>query len=151
MSITNAPPSLRLGSPRGITFYASDSGDWSKKLNVWAKEGNHVSEIKDGIEYDDEDMELQTLVSNQIKNGEPAGTTVKVVLDGPYGGIKLDMANYGEVVIIAGGSGITFALGAVEECFRVAEVQIIPVVQRINLVWAVRSACESKEGIPLAE
>jgi hypothetical protein len=37
-----------------------------------------------------------------------------MILDGPYGGLDIDLMGYEEILMIAGGSGMTFILGAME-------------------------------------
>ena len=61
------------------------------------------------------------------------------MIDGPYGGLKMDLGEYGSVLIIAGGSGVTFALGAIEEVLRVKQRGCGP--SKVDVVWAVKDIC----------
>ncbi|KAJ9100909.1 hypothetical protein QFC20_005325 [Naganishia adeliensis] len=108
-TITNAPASAHtggavVGAPamRGITLYAKVTGDWTRAVNALARAPGY--KLVGG-----EDDEEGTLVRESV-------TSVRVLLSGPYGGLKLDMASYGSVLLIAGGSGVTFMLGCIEEC-----------------------------------
>ncbi len=67
------------------------------------------------------------------------GRKVMVMLDGPYGGLKLDLAEYESVLLVAGGSGVTFVLGAIEEALRVSEKGRGP--RTVEVAWVVRDLC----------
>lgn len=113
LTITNAAG----GSPRGITLYAKVAGDWSRRMQALARDSGY-----------------EALPNEDEKSPEASmGVGVKVLIDGPYGGLSLDMASYSTVLLIAGGSGITFALGAAEETMRQRQSSV-----RIQLVWVVR-------------
>jgi hypothetical protein len=43
------------------------------------------------------------------------GRHVQVMLDGPYGGCSLDLGAYEDVLLVAGGSGMTFVLGVLDD------------------------------------
>lgn len=123
LTITNAAGG---SGPRGITLYAKVAGDWSKRVHTLAKDKGY--EALAGEEEKEEEKADAMDVS--------MGVGVKVLLDGPYGGLSLDMSAYSTVLLIAGGSGITFALGAAEETMRQRAASTTPV--RIQLVWVVR-------------
>jgi ferric-chelate reductase len=74
------------------------------------------------------------------------GKKVIVTLDGPYGGLKLDLAEYESVLLVAGGSGITFVLGSIEEALRVKEAGQGP--SSVEMAWVVRDMCESSSPYP---
>lgn len=154
LTITSAPGSSHQDAScpsRGITLYAKVVGDWSRKMNRLAKQSDMsaryervLNDLTDPDTYsedcdsDDED--------DSVKQAEASFTPVKVLIDGPYGGLKLDMANYQNVLIIAGGSGITFALGAIQECLRrKAQVGDRGGASRVQIVWAVKDMSESRE------
>lgn len=103
-------------SSRGITLYAKTAGDWTRALHALASSTEEAS---------------QTLLEKPA-----AGKQVKVMIDGPYGGLRIDLAQVREVLIVAGGSGITFALGAIEEALRCGGTS------KVNLVWVCRGICE---------
>lgn len=71
----------------GLILGAKVAGDWTKALNNYAQEFS-----EDGIP-----------------------PTVSVMLDGPYGGCSVDLGTYETVVLVAGGSGITFTLGLLDD------------------------------------
>ena len=60
------------------------------------------------------------------------------MVDGPYGGCSVDLGEYETAVLIAGGAGITFTLGLlddiVERCRKNGER-----TRRIEFAWCVRS------------
>lgn len=72
------------------------------------------------------------------------GRKVMVMLDGPYGGLKMDLRDYESVLLVAGGSGVTFALGAIEEALRVKERGRGP--SRVEVAWVVRDMCKLSCG-----
>ncbi len=43
------------------------------------------------------------------------GVPVQVMIDGPYGGCSVDLGEYETALLVAGGSGITFALGVLDD------------------------------------
>lgn len=140
-TITNAPESAHtggavVGAPamRGITLYAKVTGDWTRAVNALARAPGY--KLVGG-----EDDEEGTLVRESV-------TSVRVLLSGPYGGLKLDMASYGSVLLIAGGSGVTFMLGCIEECLtRKRELRTSGRAgegpRKVECVWVVRDMCES--------
>lgn len=96
------------------------------------------------VAVDDDDEEDGALLQESV-------TSVRVLLSGPYGGLKLDMARYGTVLLIAGGSGITFMLGCIEACLvrkrdlqRRGRPEEGP--RKVECVWVVRDMCECRPG-----
>jgi hypothetical protein len=72
---------------------------------------------------------------------------VQILIDGPYGGLKLDLAGYQNILLVAGGSGITFVLGCIEEGLRrVQEGGQGGRLEWIHAVWVVRDLRECKPG-----
>ena len=69
------------------------------------------------------------------------GRKVAVMLDGPYGGLKMDLGDYDGVFMVAGGSGVTFVLGAIEEALRAREKGGGP--SKVDVAWVVKDFCES--------
>ena len=47
--------------------------------------------------------------------GEKEDARLMVMLDGPYGGPTIDIGQYERVLLIAGGSGVTFTLALLDE------------------------------------
>ncbi len=75
-------------------------------------------------------------MKNAADGEEAPGCQVKVILDGPYGGLTLDVDNFGVMLLIAGGSGVTFMLGCIEECMRKGVNGGGP--RRIECAWVVK-------------
>ncbi|KAH8113568.1 hypothetical protein DFH11DRAFT_1689366 [Phellopilus nigrolimitatus] len=79
---------------RGLVLMCKKAGSWTNKLYAAAATAG---------EYAAED-------------GFGAQRELRVVVEGPYGGLgNMVMASYSAALLVAGGSGITFALSAVEE------------------------------------
>ncbi|KAG1897198.1 iron reductase [Suillus fuscotomentosus] len=71
-----------------------------------------------------------------------SGAFVQVILDGPYGGSSVDLGLYESAFLIAGGSGITFTLGLLDDivgrCVRLGRSQGER-TRRIEFTWCIRS------------
>ncbi|KAK4686131.1 hypothetical protein P7C73_g4004, partial [Tremellales sp. Uapishka_1] len=129
-TITNAPSTSFSASPRGIILYAKVSGDWTRKLNKMASD---VSVLEEGECPKEREAFLEK--PNASGMDHPGRRTV-VMIDGPYGGLKLDLGDYESVLMVAGGSGITFVLGAIEEALRVKESG--RGANKIDVAWVVK-------------
>ncbi|KAI6129320.1 ferric reductase like transmembrane component-domain-containing protein [Pisolithus croceorrhizus] len=69
--------------------------------------------------------------------GGKVGKSVRVMVEGPYGGIgNTVMSSYSGALFVVGGSGITFALSAVQELVRSENDSSVRV---IDIVWGIRS------------
>lgn len=66
----------------------------------------------------------------------------KVLLDGPYGGLPTHFHNFEHVILVAGGSGASFALGALR--FLVKDPRR---VRRISILFASHSQGESQDSL----
>lgn len=116
-TIANAPSSISaLGDihPGGIMLAARAYGDWTQGLHSFARE----CERSDTVER------------------------VKVLLDGPYGDSTLDYGTYESVLLVAGGSGVTFTLGILDNLVgRVVRLGRPngKCTQRISFAWYIRS------------
>lgn len=118
------------GSGRGITLYAKVAGGWSRRINVLAQ-----AEDNDGA-----DESEKTVSAERIDPVEKPCVPVQILIDGPYGGLKLDLADYRDIFIIAGGSGITFALGCIEEgLIRQRDLPQEGIFESVKVVWAVNN------------
>jgi len=116
-TIANAPSSISvLGDvhPGGITLGCRACGDWTRELNALAQNG----EKGDGVER------------------------VSVLLDGPYGGATLDYGTFESILLVAGGAGVTFTLGLLDDIVG----RIVKLgrpsgerTQRIMFAWYIRS------------
>ncbi|KAG6890390.1 hypothetical protein C0992_001781 [Termitomyces sp. T32_za158] len=153
LSIMSAPPSLS-GSTTCLTpadmeaYYQSGSdtlglvegpgillgaravGNWSKALNKYARDS--VSAVVDS----DQDEE-------KVRKVLPTSVPVQVVFDGPYGGCSIELGTYDRVLLVAGGSGATFAIGCMDAlvalCARPPPGGAAPRTRKIHFVWCIRS------------
>lgn len=93
---------------RGLLIYARASGDFTRALNEDAR-------LKRGIE-------------------------ASVIVDGPYGGIGAglaDVADNRNVLLVAGGGGVSFTIAVLEELVsRSAEEQACTEV--VDFIWVVK-------------
>lgn len=62
------------------------------------------------------------------------------MIDGFYGGFKMDLGQYESVLLVGGGSGIIFILGSIEEVFWVREKGRGLV--KVDVVWIVKDFCK---------
>ena len=117
--------------PQGISFGVRVAGDWTRSLNQYASmAAAHTKALvteKDGIVED-----------SQFLSEVP----VQVMIDGPYGGSSLDLGDYETVLLIAGGSGVTFILGLLDDivgrCTRKGRMNGER-TRRIEFAWSIRS------------
>ncbi|TFK47318.1 hypothetical protein OE88DRAFT_1738613 [Heliocybe sulcata] len=109
--------------PEGMVLMCKKAGDWTGKLYEMAK----LSEYGD----------------------EAYGRDVRVWLEGPYGGPGHSVfASYSGALFIAGGSGITFALAAVQDLIG-RDMDGTSRVKVIELAWAVQDAAALVPLVPL--
>ena len=60
--------------------------------------------------------EMKTPVTEKVENAQfPSEVPVQVMIDGPYGGCSIDLGDHETVLLFAGGSGITFTLGLLDD------------------------------------
>ncbi|WWC70327.1 uncharacterized protein I206_104277 [Kwoniella pini CBS 10737] len=131
-TITNAPSTPFSASPRGIILYAKVAGDWTKKIHNLARDVT--------IEIGDDELvveEKEKFLKEEKSGFDHPGRKTQVMIDGPYGGLKIDLGQYENILLVGGGSGITFILGAIEECLRVKE-QYRKGMNRVDVAWVVR-------------
>ncbi|CZR60757.1 related to ferric reductase (metalloreductase) [Phialocephala subalpina] len=77
--------------------------------------------------------------SSDSLSPDPAIQTHLALIDGPYGGTHLDFASFTTVVLIAGSTGITFALPIlVDLAFRAQTTTLV--VREVVLIWAIKTA-----------
>ena len=138
-TITNAPSSTL--TAKGITLYAKVSGDWTRRLHAMASD---VAGIEVGEDVEERESFLEkTKRGEEVDVADHPGKKVLVTLDGPYGGLKMDLGDYGRVMVVAGGSGVTFALGAVEEAICRKRQGRGQGPDQVLVVWVVRDMCKS--------
>ncbi|KAL5534772.1 hypothetical protein ACEPAG_1236 [Sanghuangporus baumii] len=71
-----------------------------------------------------------------------SGALIQVMFDGPYGGCAMDLGSFERVMLVAGGSGVTFTLGLLDDLVgRIVKLgrRSGEVTQRVEFVWCVRS------------
>ena len=68
------------------------------------------------------------------------------MIDGPYGGISFDLGRYEHVLLVAGGAGITFTLGVLDDLIG----RIVRLgrrggerTRRVEFAWCIRSFGQS--------
>ena len=99
----------------GMILLCKAVGDWTKRLHSFAQASNT-------------DLPVEQL-SRQVK----------VILDGPYGGIgNTLLPSYSAVLLIAGGSGITHALALAHDLVLRVRSGVVR-ARTIDLVWVVRT------------
>ncbi|KAL1413525.1 hypothetical protein Q8F55_001299 [Vanrija albida] len=132
-TITNAPPNV-LGGPRGITLYAKVAGDWTRRLHNIASD---CTSIETGDDYEEREAFIKAEAEGKIAPGhDHPGRCVTVMIDGPYGGLKMDLGEYETVLVVAGGSGVTFLLGTIEEALSRRKAGKGP--DNVDVAWVVR-------------
>lgn len=101
-------------SGSGLLLYARAAGDFTRSLNV--------------------DTRLQPNSSMKVD----------VVVDGPYGGMMMtDLADYKNVLLVAGGAGASFVMSLWEDLV-VQSMQRKACTEVVDLVWAVKDYAHLK-------
>jgi len=86
LTISNAPPSISCTpGTRSLMLAARVQGDWTKALH------------------------------NLALQNEKGIARLTVMIDGPYGGSTIDLGEYEKVLLFAGGVGVTFTLGLLDD------------------------------------
>lgn len=93
LPVSSSSGSAADGGSQGITLLAFPAGRWSSAVHSLARSQTALEKV-----------------------GEPM--SVRVVLDGPYGGLWTGVGDKEVVVCLAGGSGVSFLLGVGEEVKR---------------------------------
>ena len=76
-------------------------GDWTRALNTLARMS---------------DAEFHGHVAEETRCEPEFGPKrVMVMIDGPYGGMSFDLGSYENVLLFAGGAGITFTIGVLDD------------------------------------
>ncbi|ESK91553.1 metalloreductase transmembrane [Moniliophthora roreri MCA 2997] len=78
--------------------------------------------------------------------GKDADATIPVFLDGPFGGIHNDLSIYEHVVLIAGGTGITFIMPVLQDLIQKSKNEEC-VCKSIQVLWSVRDEESISWGI----
>jgi ferric-chelate reductase len=80
-----------------------------------------------------------------VENDEKVDTVrvpVHVTVDGPYGGCCLDLGEYENVLFVAGGAGVTFIIGLLDDIVgRIVRHKRGrgERTRRVEFAWAIRS------------
>ncbi|KIJ45511.1 hypothetical protein M422DRAFT_29647 [Sphaerobolus stellatus SS14] len=83
-----------------------------------------------------------TKALNEAARHSEKSSRVAVMIDGPYGGSTIDLGEYENVLLVAGGSGVTFALGLLDDIVgRVINMKRTrgERTKRIQFTWCIRS------------
>lgn len=85
---------------------------------------------------------LNTIETEKPQENQIIGVPVQVMIDGPYGGCSIDLGEYESVLLFSGGSGVTFALGMLDDIVgRVVKLGRSggERTKRIEFVWSISS------------
>ncbi|KAJ2919424.1 hypothetical protein MD484_g997, partial [Candolleomyces efflorescens] len=137
-TIANAPVSSSSSYASTSHYYNAPSGDEGlhliiKKCGLWT---GHLAQLATSPHH-------SSYITSTLEDGGKPDTRarVRVLIEGPYGGPgRLVFSSFSSVVLVCGGSGITFGLGMlsdlvkkdlVGEC-RVKSCELIWVVQEVG-------------------
>ncbi|KAI0328757.1 iron reductase [Cubamyces sp. BRFM 1775] len=114
----------RSPSGEGLVLMCKKAGDWTNKLYELAQRADYGE-------------------ANGI------GSNVRVIVEGPYGGPgHAIFGSFSGALFVAGGSGITLALGAVQDLIK-KDLEYKSRVRAIELVWSVQDPAALQPLIPL--
>jgi len=147
LTVLTATPDLSCitSLPAGMSFGVRTSGNWSCALNRYANgtpsqsqevptNGTGPSRSTEKLEEPKETLPKETL--------PPVEVPVQVLVDGPYGGCSIDLGDYETVFLLAGGSGITFTLGLLDDivgrCLKKGR-RNGEKTRRIEFAWCIKS------------
>lgn len=139
LTIINAPSDITCitdPNDQGILLAARVSGDWSSALNAYAT--NAASNLQDSADAEPKDPETgPSRVSPTLPQ-----VRALVTLSGPYSPTSIDLGEYENVLLFAGGSGLTFTLSLLDDivgrCARLNR-RGGEVTRRIEFDWCIRS------------
>ena len=115
-------------SSRTLTLGSRAIGDWSRALHAYAQR--------------EKDLTLSALETEKLRDDQYIGVPVQVMIDGPYGGCSIDLGEYESVLLLSGGSGVTFTLGMLDDIVgRVVKLgrKGGERTKRIEFAWCIRS------------
>ncbi|KAF8634778.1 hypothetical protein AX15_000734 [Amanita polypyramis BW_CC] len=128
-TIANAPASDSSKSQEGLILICKKVGGWTNRLFEAAKVGSSVESTS--------------------LDGSLSGRTVKLLIEGPYGGPgHAIFASYSAVVLVIGGSGITFALSVIEDLVQ-KSLDAESNVKVIELIWMIQNPDAMTTLLPL--
>ncbi|KAF4568608.1 hypothetical protein EYR36_010620 [Pleurotus pulmonarius] len=120
----------------GMVLGARVCGDWTRAVNEYAlKEGERVRRISSANEKE------ASTSSTPLPASTSTPVPIQVMIDGPYGGCSIDLGDYENVLLVAGGSGATFSIGMLDDIVkRCAGARTGgEKTRRIEFVWCVKS------------
>lgn len=133
LSILSAPPAYSCLSNPGLLLAARVNGDWTRALNTYVRK------------------QQERLVGTDESKDRDVSIPVQVMMDGPYGGSSIDLGQYETVLLVSGGSGVTFTLGLLDDivgrCLKLRR-RGGERTRRIEFVWCIRSFGERPFFIP---
>jgi ferric-chelate reductase len=109
---------------RYIILGARVAGDWTQALHDYAS----TEQGRIAVENDEKVDNIRV--------------PVHVTIDGPFGGCSLNLGEYENVLLAAGGAGVTFILGLLDDLVgRIVRCQRGrgERTRRIEFAWAIRS------------
>ena len=115
-------------SSRTLTLGSRVVGDWSRALHSYAQR--------------EKDLILGSAGTEKFRDDQSVGIHVQVMIDGPYGGCSIDLGEYESVLLLSGGSGVTFTLGMLDDIVgRVVRLgrKGGERTKRIEFAWCIRS------------
>jgi ferric-chelate reductase len=127
LTIANAPASISCVASHSIVLGARVSGDWTRALSRYAS------------------SEQERIANENNEKADTLRVPVYVMIDGPYGGCSLDLGDYEDVLLVAGGAGVTFTLGLLDDLVgRIVRHQRARNERtlRVEFAWIVRSVGE---------
>jgi predicted ferric reductase len=111
-------------TPEGMVLLCKKTGRWTSRL------------------YD-----MATVAGYESDEGA-YGRTVQVMIEGPYGGPgHCVFASYSAAIFVVGGSGITFALSAVQDILQ-RDSEGASRVKIIEVIWSVRDSASLTPLVP---
>ena len=128
LTILNAPASVSNIASRTLTLGSRAVGDWSRALYAYAQR--------------ESDLTLSVVETEKPRDRQVAGVPAQVMIDGPYGGCSIDLGEYESVLLLSGGSGVTFTIGMLDDIVgRVVRLgrKNGERTQRIEFAWCIRS------------
>jgi len=150
LTILSAPPRTTCLSSRTLILGARAKGDWTRALNAYARANSSVS-ASPKSELDDiflakkqasSSSEKDSVIVKELSWMADEGAPVQVMIDGPYGGSSVDLGEYESVLLVSGGSGVTFALGMLDDivgrCVKLGRPNGER-TKKIEFSWCIRS------------
>ncbi|EIW56151.1 iron reductase [Trametes versicolor FP-101664 SS1] len=114
----------RSASGEGLVLMVKKAGDWTNKLFDLAQRADYGE-------------------ANRI------GSNVRVIIEGPYGGPgHAIFGSFSGAMFVAGGSGVTFALAAVQDLMK-KDLEYKSRVRAMELVWCIQDPAALQPLIPL--